>query len=102
MTTDENEEDVDVAFSTVFRFFKRYYGCSWLITSQLGMLYFTLARIANDYILGDWAEKPEHQHTMFYLYGPLCLAGPFAIALGVFIRGANMQLYTWRCAKLLH
>ena len=66
------------------------------------MIYFTFARIANDYILGAWAEKPENQHSKFSLYGPLCLAGPFVIALGVAMRGATMQLFTWRAAKILH
>ena len=54
--TDENEENIQISFSTYKKFFGRYYGFSFFFCSQSAMFLFIFSRIANDYIIGTWAH----------------------------------------------
>lgn len=55
MMSNESEEKVSVSLWSQMKFFRKYYGIIWFICSQLGMAFFIIARIANDYIMGHWA-----------------------------------------------
>merc|ERR1711871_1334448 len=97
----EEDEKVIAGFLPQMNFFLKYYGLIWFICSQLGMAFFVACRLTNDYILGEWAYKPENQHTRFSVFAPLCIGMCFVISFSIGIRGITMQIFTWFAARRL-
>lgn len=85
----EEDEKVDASFGPQVRFFYDYYGLFWMFLMQLGMAFFIACRLANDYILGEWAYKPENQHSRFSVFGPLCIGMCFVITFAIALRAIN-------------
>ena len=57
--SDEADEKISTSFAAQMHFFYRYYGITFFIFSQVGMALYVVARMSNDYILGEWAYKPD-------------------------------------------
>ena len=54
MTTDENDENVEVSCGDQIKFFCKYYGPCWFVMQQTGMAYFAFMRAANDFTIASW------------------------------------------------
>lgn len=59
MTTNEDDENIKVAFACYKTFFSRYYGPWFFICSQGAMCLFLASKIANDLLLGSWVSDPN-------------------------------------------
>jgi ATP-binding cassette subfamily C (CFTR/MRP) protein 1 len=60
MMSNENDEVIQVNFSTYYRYFIEYYG-GWrfVFTSQIAMLLFLTSQFLENYIVGSWADDPK-------------------------------------------
>ena len=54
--TDENDEDIAVGIGIYWKLYYKYYGMSFIISSNLVMCAFVCSRLCNDYLVGNWAE----------------------------------------------
>ena len=67
ITTNENDEEARVEFS-VYRDYNNYCGgAKQLLYTNLTMIGFITTKVANDWLVGDWATSPD-QHTKFGAY----------------------------------
>lgn len=102
ITSNEQDEKVVVTFSSYYQYFFRFFGGTiFFLISISCMVMFILAKMGADYIVGDWAEKPDQQSN-FWLYAGLSLA--FAMAQGIFVylRAMCIQLFAWNGNKKMH
>lgn len=57
MTTNENDQKLEVTYKTYQRYIFRYFGgWKFIITSNLAIIAFTQCKLYNDYLLGVWAQ----------------------------------------------
>lgn len=55
--SDENDEIIKIDFNCYKRYFMNYYGgWTFIILSQLSMIFFIVSKLANDYMIGAWSE----------------------------------------------
>ena len=57
MIKDENDEDIDIKFETYKNYFGKYYGgIKFLTITQVSMIFYCLASIGSDFIIGQWTN----------------------------------------------
>jgi len=85
ITTDENEERINVNFHIWWTYFSKYYGLSFFICINMACWVMILSRVSADYLIGNWAFN-EDQHTRFWFYASLSLVFASTSGFGVLLR----------------
>ena len=85
--TNENDEKIDVVFSSYTKYFGQYYGACFFICAFCAMLIFLFSKIVNDYVIGIWAyNKDGDQDTRYAFYASICFGLTFLTTLGAYAR----------------
>ena len=79
---------MSVSFGIYKRFFLTYYGWSWVFSVLFTMLLFTATNIANDLLIGAWANDPA-QYDDFWKYSPFVIGFTFVLALTFALRSCT-------------
>lgn len=60
MMEDENDEVIDITYKTYLKYFNTYWnGPIFFLSGNLAMVGFMVCSLAQDYLIGDWALKPN-------------------------------------------
>lgn len=101
--TNENDEKIDVVFSSYKRYFGRYYGTCFFISAFAAMLVFLASKIVNDYVIGVWAhDENGDQQSRYWFYTSVTLGLTLSTTLGAYFRSGTCQLFTMRAGRLIH
>ena len=102
MMENENDEVIDITLATYKKYFGHYWnGTVFFLLGNLAMIGFMMCWLGGDYLIGNWATKPDQQTNFWYYCG---LSFVFTISSNVFItmRVIVMLYFQWKAAKKLH
>ena len=99
---DENEENIQVTFSIYKQYFMNYFG-GWvyIFLSQLGCVFFLVALLANNYVIGEWSHSTDQSGQFFY-YTMLSYGSVLALCMGIVLRATVNQVFSWYATRKLH
>ena len=103
ITSSEEDEDVEVTWTTYSKMFKPGGGCCTILIIQLAMLCFVFCNIAASYFLQKWAYSDEEEQSDRFVFFTIVIMG-FSIGMGIFIfiRVALFVCAGLRSSKALH
>jgi hypothetical protein len=103
MTTNEDDDNVRVTFSTYRRYIMDYFGgWKFIFFSNLAIIAFTQCKLYNDYLLGVWSQSTSGQQEDFNFYAFMIIGFSFLISCFVYLRSCTMNIFSWYATKKLH
>lgn len=98
----ENKEEIIINWAVYRHYIFEYIGgCCFLTITNFAMILFTMAGIASDYVIGDWAQQTDQQSKVV-LYSGLSLSFAILTSTAIAFRASVTFWFSLKGDKKLH